>query len=1022
MPRITTLFGESEIKYDVPVGSSIHDFMVSLNPDSENFPVPVIALEKNTPILRKDWKLPLLDSGRDIFLLHVPKPPMSGGGSSPVVGAIMMVIGALMLWNPVGWAMLGTTTAMMLAGTMVGMGAMMLAGSFLQPKAGINATAAQNEEASPTFSLNAQTNQPRLLQVIPEGFGRMQVVPDVVAYPYFVYANNNAQYVFQVFGCGRGLYQFEKMAFGGSAFWESGNFVDSAYVQEDENIVLQTVNVELVRQNIIGPFTPISKSSKRGQIVISLPEGMCSWAWSGDAATGSWSPRPVTLTLNLYSWFMGNWRVMQTLTKSMSTPSPTTVTFDVTLSQNWQNNSFVISNESPALQTITNPVGGSIKDKGKVVLQSVGVWSCTVEMEIVEPGQKVTLFPDNVETSDGVGGQELIAPNMAGYAEIGPFPANPPGTTTTRIQLDIVLPRGLGRFDTAGKIQNLNVTASWQYQQIDDNGKELTGWQQLYNLNMTMNTSTPQRLSPLLDVSMGRYQVKAVRISTHNDDGKSQDTINWEALRAYLPGTLIYDQTVVAVKTKATNAMSKSASERFTTIQTRKLPIWNSVDGTWSKPAPTRSFAAAVSWVAKCDWGGRLPDERIDLATLDSIDRKLQLRDWTFDAWIDSAYLVMGLVLQMCQSVQVLPRLSGSVLTFAFDEAGRPMRHIFTPHDIIRGSFRTKWNTFSDNTPDDVIVSYPDQDLGFSTVEVQGTLPNSESRTPKYVQLPMGIVSRKMAHDYAIHLAACNRYRRIGVDFSCEKLARILFIGDVVGVSHPRLRKAYSGRVSSWSEPALMLELDSTYTEIGPDSVLYMTLVDRRGAPWGPVKLASFGECVASFDKADYQLLLSQGAGSPFTWITAGFDRQATVWILHTAKQFVEQFLVEKISSGEDGQYNLSLINDAPEVYATEGAISVPQWQYRINYTQMPALAAVSYISVTFDSTLGSAYVNWLGVVGASRYSIEMLLGAWQVIGDTDVNYFSFISPVRGIVRLRVSAYDSEQRRGPAGEWTGEFV
>jgi len=67
-----------------------------------------------------------------------------------------------------------------------------------------------------------------------------------------------------------------------------------------------------------------------------------------------------------------------------------------------------------------------------------------IEIEIANPGERVTLFPDNIETANEVAGQDLRR------GMIGPFAANSPGTEITAIALDIMFPRGLGYMNDKG--------------------------------------------------------------------------------------------------------------------------------------------------------------------------------------------------------------------------------------------------------------------------------------------------------------------------------------------------------------------------------------------------------------------------------------------------------------------------------------------------------------------------------------------------------------------------------------------
>ncbi|MDR1776976.1 MAG: hypothetical protein LBR31_04005 [Desulfovibrio sp.] len=83
---------------------------------------------------------------------------------------------------------------------------------------------------------------------------------------------------------------------------------------------------------------------------------------------------------------------------------------------------------------------------GEGIVTSSGYYqdSDSLALEFVQPGNSVTLFPDNVVSSSEVGGQTLFAPNDAEYdGGVGPHGTNPPGTYTNRILLDVVLPQGI---------------------------------------------------------------------------------------------------------------------------------------------------------------------------------------------------------------------------------------------------------------------------------------------------------------------------------------------------------------------------------------------------------------------------------------------------------------------------------------------------------------------------------------------------------------------------------------------------
>jgi hypothetical protein len=835
MPRIAEVFGDQVHYYDVEVGSTINDFMIFKNPQLKNFPIPVIAgtrkpgifkpnsVEDVTPVLRKDWDNPLAEI--DIIVLVAVLEPKGGGKNSGnifqiVLGVVMVIVGIVTSATGIGSSLVVTGIGLILSGVV---------GMIMQPR--LPSGAVGNEEAYPTFSFNGSANQARLLQPVPEGFGKIGATPDIVAQPYYTYENND-QYLYQVFGIGRGTYEVHTMSFGEEIFWRNG-VLDS--------------------------------------------------------------------------------------------------------------NSSLITSQND------------------------------VQIQLVAPGESVTLFPDNVESNPNVSGIRLYATNEDDYTGwMGPYTASPPGTSSDKYQIDFIFPQGVGRYDDKAKIRSVTIVVGIEYQEIDDYGNALGVWLQTY-FQISMNTLTPQRRSMFVYPNKGRYQFRFVNTSeTSTDKNKPwQDEVRVDGLRCYLPGTLKYTQSCIAVKIKATNNLSSNAQQQFRTVQTRILPIWDQVTKTWSVPVATRRLDAAIAQMCKSEWGGNLTDDRIDLDALAYCQSKCDEMEWNFDTFIDSPYTVLDLVIQSCLPYRVFPRLLGDKVSFMYDEKNRPIRHVFTPRDIVRGSLSPKWATHSDSTPDDVIVSYLDEDIFYARREVQATLPDSESREPKYLQYPVGVCNRKLAHDYGLYVAACNKFRRLSLDFGVETLGRLLHIGDIVSVQHPRLRSAGFGKVVDWDESTLKIYVDTMPTM---DSAaiekpnLWMILNDPQGSPWGPVKLTSFKNCCAQMDSSDFALVVGQSS-NPFNWMTLGYQSQPTTWALQTGKNIDRRYIIQAVQFQDLEHATLTVMNDDPRVF--DQKVPVPLWEYRQNNVMWTKLLPPDNFRVGYFSDRGVVGASWSGAVGAVAYEFE---------------------------------------------------
>ncbi|MDR2489766.1 MAG: hypothetical protein LBD42_09830, partial [Desulfovibrio sp.] len=130
-----------------------------------------------------------------------------------------------------------------------------------------------------------------------------------------------------------------------------------------------------------------------------------------------------------------------------------------------------------------------------------------VEIEIVPPGQRITLFPDNIESSPEVSGQSL------NRGVLGPFTANSAGTEASAIAVDVILPGGLGRMNTdpgGSSIKAHSVSVRFDFRKIDNHGEPVGAWGELLSSRYTAATRTPQRHTHVVSAPMMTLPVSGV--------------------------------------------------------------------------------------------------------------------------------------------------------------------------------------------------------------------------------------------------------------------------------------------------------------------------------------------------------------------------------------------------------------------------------------------------------------------------------------------------------------------------------
>ena len=1052
MPRVVLMCGQKvQDSWGVEDGTSLQDIMLARNPETKNWPAPTICIYAGQPVLRKDWPSTRLHGDDVVVFARLPMGG-GGGGSNPlqIILTVALVVASIAapFLAPEAWGMVTAAGLVTWKGSLLSAGIMM-AGSLIMSQAFSRPTgmlpAMQAEQASPTYSLNGSGNQARLGQVVPEGFGKMLVVPDVIAQEWAQYINNE-MYLYQVFGCGRGSYEHHELSFGDVVFWRDGRIIESAYSTESGDQYTNTLNTTMTQVMDGGDWTAPARAVGDGEnartisITLSFPDGLYAWEFQGvseDQETGQTSPDwkliPAEAVVAIECREIGtnDWNLLARTRISspekkgeifpffsnVSTDPFTKLIRAKTIGYGqWEiraRNESTIPAESEG--TYDEGLFGQTYTKAnarKIVLKNVSTVSVPVYVQFVEAGDTVTLFPDNVEISPNVASQELIAPNADGHATIGPFAVNSPGTEVTQILLGYIAPSGIGQYADNGSLYDYSVSITAEYQQIDDNGTALSGWKTLRNTTLTAGTLTAQRRTETCNVPSGRYQVRVRRTSNKRTDNRAVETVQWESMVGIIPGSLTYGQSAIAVKLKATNTLSQNAASNFKVLQTRKLSLYDRATKSWTEPQATRSFAAAMSQVVKATGGGQLVDRQIDLDGLWRIGEELEARGWHFDFWLDGSYVVWSLITEMCEAYRIVPRAAGSVLSFVQDKGGRPVKHVFTPYDIVRGTFSVSWTTHSDNTPDDVLVSYLDETVGYVQRDVRAKLPESEDRKTASQEY-MGVVNRDHAHKAGLFKAACNRWRRLGCEFETEGVGRNLNLGDVVSITHPRFRNAANGRLTGWDESSLILQLDRD-VQPAEDVTPYLSLCRPDGSAWGPVRLLWVEEDMARFDPADYAALVMQGHGSPFEWLTTGADRVPTVWTLLDGRDFTRRYIIAGIVPQSLYRYKISCINDDPRVDSYDD-IETPPWEYRGQLPTETGLTAPENLRVSVTTTGVQKVVQalWDEVTGATGYEVQFSADGinWTRYGQVNTSSVTLTLGM-GSVWLRVAAVRGFEQSG----------
>jgi len=411
-----------------------------------------------------------------------------------------------------------------------------------------------------------------------------------------------------------------------------------------------------------------------------------------------------------------------------------------------------------------------------------------VESEVIEPGGVITMFPTNVFTSIEAGGQTLFAPNeeddYVAPGFVGPFSANPVGTVTSKIQIDLVFPKGIYAMTKKGQPAAQSISVEAQKRLIDDSGSPLGAWTSLTNIVEVGATVTPQRKTYSIDVDQGRYEVQIRRISDKYISHNAGHEVVWEGMRSFIDGQEIEygSVTLLAVKIRASNNLNDRTQQRFNVIATRKLPIRES-GGEFSEPQATRSIVWAFVDVFRSTYGGRITDDIFfDWDALEELDALYTSRNEYFDWCFRDPVTVWEAAKTIARVGRAVPLLTGSLITMKRDGPLTVPVAMFNQENIVEGSFSWDIKLWDLDEHDSLSVEYTDPNTGYKQEQVTAVLPGESSNNPKDIRL-IGIQDRTHAYREGMYILASERYLRENISFETGLEGFIPTYGDLIAVA-----------------------------------------------------------------------------------------------------------------------------------------------------------------------------------------------------------------------------------------------
>lgn len=488
-----------------------------------------------------------------------------------------------------------------------------------------------------------------------------------------------------------------------------------------------------------------------------------------------------------------------------------------------------------------------------------------ITYQIIKPGEKNTLFDEDVVTSNEVAGQELLKGTTC-----GPFVLNPTESVINKIEIDVAFQRGCYYANDNGSMGNKTIQWQVEARLIDDEDKALGGWFTLGSESLTSNNHNAMYRTYSYTVAQGRYEVRATRLDDKDETARAGHEIRWGAAKGYIVSEKNYGNvTLLAVVMRATDNLSQRSSRMVNCIVTRKLRTW-SPNGGWSSPQPTRSIAWALADILKADYGARLTDNAIDLSALYQLNQIWSKRGDTFNAVFDSKLTVYEALSRTAKVGRATAFIQGGIVRFVRDEPKIVPVALFGPRNIVKNSLSIQYIMPSEDTADSVCVEYFSERT-WKTSEVTGTFEGSSSDKTATVEL-FGCTNKEQAHREAVYMAQANRYRRRIVTFTTELEGLVPSYGDLIAITHDMAKWGQGGEILAQDGLKLTLSEPVSFTE-GQANYLALRKID--GSLSGPY--------VVTPTDYDTEVLLTD---NPDIEILTGTDKERTHFAFGTADKW----------------------------------------------------------------------------------------------------------------------------------------
>ncbi len=644
-----------------------------------------------------------------------------------------------------------------------------------------------------------------------------------------------------------------------------------------------------------------------------------------------------------------------------------------------------------------------------------------VELQFVEPGDTVTLFPVNVVTSGEVSGIELST------TVTPPYTVNAANTLATQIMVDLVWPSG-SQVTRKEETYAATTQIDFQVRTIDAAGAATSGWTTVLNKSYVFNKQSMIRITERITVSPARYQMRLTRSPSitgsdpFNGSVKGTDTVQWTALRAQINGPQTFaGVSLLAVKVVSSKGLSGFSNGKLGHIGTRILPVWN---GSTFVEQATRSIAwAALDAWRNSDYSAGLSVTQVHFQSFTSLDTLWAGLGHSFDYVFKEPKSLDETLRTILNAGRAMPSTVGDRLTLVRDELRSIPKMMFNDGNMVKGSLTRTYILADSQFADGVVGQYLDE-TSWRLSDVSSAPDGVTLTKPSTIEVT-GVVKRAQAAGVVRFTQAQHTKRRITFEWMALMEGRRLQKGDLVTLS--------SDEPETWGQSLEIRDYDIATRRIivSPPAKWdiavanhYVEIQLKNGVPYGPVRVTKgANDAELIINASDITTFNASQATSIWDQLNRAAYTEPALVSFSPGQKRTMNVLITKGEPDDDGEHiTLTGVLDDVSVYSVveTGVTPIPQLPL-VRQSGLPVIPAISLRVVQRGVTLW-LMAGWVPAPGALTYILRISYDAGQTyVPIPEVQSTSIEFPVGGaqLIRFEVAGVTAA---GLAGGWYAQTV